>query len=141
MCIIVGKDGHGAIVTLTERSTNTKSSPSSIRRTALLSCASFHYFFARHYLHTAIYHIHLMERSRAYLLFGVHGVGIAAYLGFCLVDGGSHLGVCRLAVEIFQFNDVGVLHVVVYLLARTEEDVGIAVLIVKFGDWTIEPSL
>lgn len=82
-----------------------------------------------------------MERSRAYLLFGVHSVGIAAYLGFCLLYGGSHQGVCRLAVEIFQFNDVGVLHVVVYLLARTEEDVGIAVLVVKFGDWTIEPSL
>ena len=81
-----------------------------------------------------------MERSRANLLFGVHSVGIAAYLGFCLLDGGSHLGVCRLAVEIFQFNDVGVLHVVVYLLARTEEDVGIAVLIVKFGDGTVEPA-
>ena len=82
-----------------------------------------------------------MERSRAYLLFGVHSVGIAAYLGFCLLYGGSHLGFCRLAIEIFQFNDVGVLHVVEYLLARTEEDVGIAVLVVKFGDWTIEPSL
>ena len=82
-----------------------------------------------------------MELSRAYLLFGIDCVGIAAYLGFCLLDGGSHLGVCRLAVEIFQFNDVGLLHVVVYLLARTEEDVGIAVLVVKFGDWTIEPSL
>ena len=81
-----------------------------------------------------------MERSRAYLLFGVHGVGIAAYLGFCLLDGRSYLGVCRLAVEIFQFNDVGVLHVVVYLLKGTEEDVGIAVLIVKFGDGTIEPA-
>ena len=81
-----------------------------------------------------------MEISGAYLLYGVHCVGIAAYLGFCLFDGGSHLGVCRLAVEIFQFNDVGVLHVVVYLLARTEEDVGIAVLIVKFGDRTIEPA-
>ena len=82
-----------------------------------------------------------MEISGAYLLYGVHCVGIAAYLGFCLLNGGSHLSVCRLAVEIFQFNDVGVLHVVVYLLARTEEDVGIAVLVVKFGDWTIEPSL
>ena len=82
-----------------------------------------------------------MECSRAYLLYGVHCVGIATYLGFCLLYGGSHQGVCRLAVEIFQFNDVGVLHVVVYLLARTEEDVGIAVLVVKFGDWTIEPSL
>ena len=82
-----------------------------------------------------------MERSGAYLLYGVHCVGIAAYLGFCLLNGGSHLGVCRLAVEIFQFNDVGVLHVVVYLLKGTEEDVGIAVLVVKFGDWTIEPSL
>ena len=82
-----------------------------------------------------------MERSRAYLLFGVHCVGIAAYLGFCLFDGGSHLGFGRLAVEIFQLDYVGVLHVVVYLLARTEEDVGIAVLVVKFGDWTIEPSL
>ena len=81
-----------------------------------------------------------MERSGAYLLFGVHCVGIAAYLGFCLFDGGSHLGVCRLAVEILQFNDEGVLHVIVYLLARTEEDVGIAVLIVKFGDGTIEPA-
>ena len=82
-----------------------------------------------------------MELSRVYLLFGFHCVGIAAYLGFCLLNGGSYQGVCRLAVEIFQFNDVGVLHVVVYLLARTEEDVGIAVLVVKFGDWTIEPSL
>ena len=82
-----------------------------------------------------------MERSGAYLLFGVNSVGIAAYLGFCLLDGGSHLGVCRLAVEIFQLDYVRVLHVVVYLLARTEEDVGIAVLVVKFGDWTIEPSL
>ena len=81
-----------------------------------------------------------MEISGAYLLYGVHCVGIAAYLGFCLFDGGSHQGVCRLAVEIFQFNDVGVLHVVVYLLARTEEDVGIAVLIVKFGDGTVEPA-
>ena len=81
-----------------------------------------------------------MERCCAYLLFGVHSVGIAAYLGFCLLDGGSHLGVCRLAVEIFQFNDVRVLHVVVYLLKGTEEDVGIAVLIVKFGDGTIEPA-
>ena len=81
-----------------------------------------------------------MEISGAYLLYGVHCVGIAAYLGFCLFDGGSHLGVCRLAVEIFQCNDVGVLHVVVYRLARTEEDVGIAVLIVKFGDGTIEPA-
>ena len=82
-----------------------------------------------------------MERSGANLLYGVHCVGIVAYLSFCLFDGGSHFGVCRLDVEIFQFNDVGVLHVVVYLLARTEEDVGIAVLVVKFGDWTIEPSL
>ena len=82
-----------------------------------------------------------MERCGAYLLYGVHCVGIAAYLGFCLFDGGSHLGICRLAVEIFKFNYVGVLHVVVNLLARTEEDVGIAVLVVKFGDWTIEPSL
>ena len=82
-----------------------------------------------------------MERSRANLLFGVHSVGIAAYFGFCLFDGGSHLGVCRLAVEIFQLNYVGVLHVIVYLLKGTEEDVGIAVLVVKFGDWTIEPSL
>ena len=72
-----------------------------------------------------------MERSGANLLFGVHSVGIAAYLGFCLLDGGSHLGVCRLAVEIFQLDYVGVLHIVVYLLARTEEDVGIAVLIVN----------
>ena len=82
-----------------------------------------------------------MELSRAYLPYGIDSVGIAAYLGFCLVDGGSHLGFGRLAVEIFQLDYVGVLHVVVYLLARTEEDVGIAVLIVKFGDWTIEPSL
>ena len=82
-----------------------------------------------------------MELSRAYLLYGVHCVGIAAYLGFCLLDGGSYLGFGCLAVEIFMFNYVGVLHVVVYLLARTEEDVGIAVLVVKFGDWTIEPSL
>ena len=82
-----------------------------------------------------------MELSRAYLLFGIDCVGIAAYLGFCLLNGGSHLGFGRLAVEIFQLDYVGVLHVVVYLLARTEEDVGIAVLIVKFGDWTIEPSL
>ena len=82
-----------------------------------------------------------MERSRAYLIFGIDCVGIAAYLGFCLFDGGSHLGVCSLAVEIFQLYYVGVLHVVVNLLARTEEDVGIAVLVVKFGDWTIEPSL
>ena len=81
-----------------------------------------------------------MEISGAYLLYGVHCVGIAAYLGFCLFDGGSHLGVCRLAVEIFKFNDVRMLHVVVYLLARTEEDVGIAVLIVKFGDGTIESA-
>ena len=81
-----------------------------------------------------------MERSRANLLFGVHSVGIAAYLGFCLLDGGSHLGVCRLAVEIFQLDYVGVLNIVVYLLARTEEDVGIAVLIVKFGDGTVEPA-
>ena len=81
-----------------------------------------------------------MELSRAYLLYGVHCVGIAAYLGFCLVDGGSHLGFGRLAVEIFQLDYVGVLHVVVYLLARKEEDVGIAVLIVKFGDGTVEPA-
>ena len=81
-----------------------------------------------------------MERCGAYLLFGIDCVGIAAYLGFCLLDGGSHLDVCCLAVEIFQFNDVGVLHVIVYLLARTEEDVGIAVLIVKFGDGTVEPA-
>ena len=81
-----------------------------------------------------------MERSRANLLFGVHSVGIAAYLGFCLLDGGSHLGVCRLAVEIFQLDYVRGLHIVVYLLARTEEDVGIAVLIVKFGDGTVEPA-
>ena len=81
-----------------------------------------------------------MERSRANLLFGVHSVGIAAYLGFCLLDGGSHLCVCRLAVEIFQLDYVGVLHIVVYLLSRTEEDVGIAVLIVKFGDGTVEPA-
>ena len=81
-----------------------------------------------------------MERSRAYLLYGVHCVSIAAYLGFCLLDGGSHLGFCRLAVEIFQFNDVRVLHVVVYLLKGTEEDVGIAVLIVKLGDGAVEPA-
>ena len=81
-----------------------------------------------------------MELSRAYMLFGIHSVGIATYLGFCLLYGGSHLGVCSLAVEIFQFNDVGVLHVVVYLLKWTEEDVGIAVLIVKFGDGTVEPA-
>ena len=81
-----------------------------------------------------------MEISGAYLLYGVHCVGIAAYLGFCLFDGGSHLGVCSLAVEIFQFNDVGVLHVVVYLLKGTEEDVGIAVLIVKFGDGAVKPA-
>ena len=81
-----------------------------------------------------------MERSRANLLFGIDCVGIAAYLGFCLLDEGSHLGVCRLAVEIFQLDYVGVLNIVVYLLARTEEDVGIAVLIVKFGDGTVEPA-
>ena len=81
-----------------------------------------------------------MERSGANMLFGIDSVGIAAYLGFCLLNGGSHLGFGRLAVEIFQFNDVGVLHVVVYLLARTEEDVGIAVLIVKFGDGAVEPA-
>ena len=102
--------------------------------------ATINYLFARHHLNSTIYHIHLMERSCAYLLFGVHSVGIAAYLGFCLFDSGSHLDVCRLAVEIFQFNDVGVLHIVVYFLARTEEDVGITVLIVKFGDGTIEPA-
>ena len=81
-----------------------------------------------------------MERSGANLLFGIDSVGIAAYLGFCLLDGGSYLGFGCLAVEIFMFNYVGVLHVVVYLLARTEEDVGIAVLIVKFGDGTVEPA-
>ena len=62
----------------------------------------------------------------------VERLGIAAHLCPGLIDGGSHLGLRSLTLQVFQFDDIRVLHILEYLVSRTEEDIGIPVLVVEF---------
>ena len=71
----------------------------------------------------------------------VERLGIAAHLGLGLIDGGSHLGLRSLALQVFQFDDIGVLHIREYLVSRTEEDIGIPVLVVEFRDGAVVAAL
>lgn len=96
---------------------------------------------ACHHLHTTINHIHSMELGLSDTLAHGDRVGIAAYLRLCLLHGGCHLLIGGLALEIFQLDDIGVLHVRVNLMKWTEKDISIAALIVKLGDRTIVAAL
>ena len=71
----------------------------------------------------------------------VHRVGIAAHLGLRFLYGLGYLLVGRLALEVFQLNDIGMFHIGEYLTVRTQEDVGIAALVVQLGYGTVEAAL
>ena len=64
-----------------------------------------------------------MERGVANVFAHIHRIGISAYLGLGLLHGFLHLRVRGPALEVFQLDDVGMLHVGEKLVARAEEDV------------------
>ena len=72
-----------------------------------------------------------MQCGMSYVGINVHSLGIAAHLSLGLPDGSSHLGIRGLTPQIFQFDDVRVLHILEYIVSRTVEDVCIAALVVK----------
>ena len=59
------------------------------------------------------------------LLVYINRFGIAAYLGLGLLHGSFHLCICSLTLQVFQLDDVGVLHVRENFIERSQEDVGI----------------
>ena len=69
------------------------------------------YLVASNHLHTFIYYIYLVERGMPDTFIRVHRLGVAAHLVLCLLDGSLYLGFLCLALQVFQLDDVGVLHV------------------------------
>ena len=68
-------------------------------------------------------------------------VGIAAHLGLGLLGGNLNLRIRRMVLQVFQLDDIRMLHIRENLMARTEEDVSIPLLIVQFGDGTLEAAV
>ena len=96
---------------------------------------------ARHHLHTAIYHIDLVELSCSDMRVDIERFGIAAYLSLSLLDRSLHLSLRSLTLEVFQLDDVGMFHVGEYLMERTQEYVSIAAMIVKLRNRAVEAAL
>ena len=71
----------------------------------------------------------------------VDRLGIAAHLSLCLLHGRLDLRLRGMTLQVLQLDDIGVLHVGINLMERTQEDVGIAVLVVQLGDGTVEAAL
>ena len=94
-----------------------------------------------HHLYTAIDDIDLVEPGRSDMLVDIDRIGIATNLSLGLLCGSLHLRLRSVALEVFQLDDVRVLHVGVYLVERTQEDVSIAALIVKLRNRAIEAAL
>ena len=94
-----------------------------------------------HHLYTAIDDIDLVELGVGDVGVHVDGVGIAAHLCLGFLYGSLNVSVRCLALEVFQFDDVGMAHISENLMKRTQEDVGIAVLVVELGDWAIIAAL
>ena len=99
------------------------------------------HFLTLHHVHAAEHHDDLVEKGVADALVHVQRVGIAAYLCLSLLHGCLHLGLRGLALEVLQFDDVGMLHVGEDLVAGTEEDIGIATLVVQFRDPAVAAAL
>ena len=93
------------------------------------------------HLHASIDDDDLVETGMADVVVHIDRVGIAAHLGLCLLGGNLNLGIRRMALQVFQLNDIRMLHIRENLMARTEENVGITTLIVQFGDGTVEAAL
>ena len=68
-------------------------------------------FLARYHLHTTIHHIYLVESGMPDVVVYVDRFGIAAYLGLGLLHGSFYLCICSLTLQVFQLDDLGVLHV------------------------------
>ena len=94
-----------------------------------------------HHLYPTIDYIDLVEMGVGDVGIDIQGVGIAAHLGLSLCDSLLNLCVRGLALQVFQFDNVGVLHIGKNLIQRTQENVGIAVLIVQLGDGAVEMAL
>ena len=83
----------------------------------------------------------LVETGMPDVVVHIDRAGIAAHLGLCLLSGNLYLRIRRMALQVFQLDDIRVLHIRENLMARTEEDVGITTLIVQFGDGTVVATL
>ena len=94
-----------------------------------------------HHLNSFIYHINLVEGGVPDVVVHVYRIGIAAHLRLGLIYGCLYLQLGCAALQILQLYDIGMFHILEYLATRTEEDIGIAVLVVKLGDRTIKAAL
>ena len=87
-------------------------------------------FLADHHFYSSIHHYELVEMGGLYGIPHNIAVGITGDLRRGHLKEFFHLLVRGARLAIFQFDDVGIHHVLVDVAKRGEEDVGIAAIIV-----------